>query len=138
MSRARSTAAATAIPVRSDALEAIFVFLSNDRVCVDRFGREASLPGSVDGPGVAQIIEVRQQCDLRYFAGVPAREPPEDHRELGPGQGKGGRRSSVRIANRLAEFHSLGIVRRDITPPNIVVGSEGVPKTRIPLRRTNI
>ncbi|MBN1337210.1 MAG: protein kinase [Deltaproteobacteria bacterium] len=99
------------------------------QACADRLRREVQAASRVRHPGALVAYE------LHEFDGVwvlslpfhPGRTLAERVAEEGPLPGDEVRRLGVRLAEALAEAHRQGVLHRDVTPNNVMLGGRGEP-----------
>src|SRR5258705_1854507 len=98
--------------------------MKNDPSFVDRFKREAEIGELLDHPGVIKVIADSDRTGIymvmEWFEGKTLRELLKEERKLAPERAV---RIAIAIADALEYIHTNGIVRLDIRPENIMVGS---------------
>ncbi|MFW6090246.1 MAG: serine/threonine-protein kinase [Actinomycetota bacterium] len=105
----------------------------NDPVAIERFRVEAKLGANLDHHGIAKVHDVNVDgrndeppwMVQEFFAGVPLSELLEQKGALHPSR-------AAAIVSQAAEAayaaHRVGIVHRDLTPRNLLVGADDVVK----------
>ncbi|MGH9110842.1 MAG: serine/threonine-protein kinase [Acidimicrobiales bacterium] len=101
--------------------------LARDPATRARFGREVAALRKVASPHVAQLLDADVDADMpwlasAYVAGPTLAEQVERHGPLAdaPLRALGGA-----LAEALAGIHAAGVVHRDLTPRNVVLGPDG-------------
>jgi len=96
----------------------------------ERFLREARAASALDHPNVCAVYEVGTDGDDQLFIamafceGRTLKEKRGDER-LAPPEAL---RIAVQVAEGLAQAHAKGIIHRDVTPGNVIVGPDGTVK----------
>ena len=111
------------------ALKVLHSSLTGDNTFLERFHREARITASIDHPNVVKIFEVGEDSG-RHF--ISMEFLPES---LGRVLERSGGLSSesaavfaIQIANGLSAAHRLGVVHRDVKPPNVLINQDGTAK----------
>ena len=106
------------------ALKVLDPALAADRRFRERFLREAALAGTLEHPSVVPIIATGEDAGLLYIAmayvdGVDLRTLLRDQGPLPPDRALS---LLEGIAGALDAAHAAGLVHRDVTPGNVLVG----------------
>ncbi|GGQ85051.1 diguanylate cyclase [Couchioplanes azureus] len=96
---------------------------------VRAFRREGALLASIDHPGVARVHE-RGELDGRPYLLTDLVEGESLSALLAGGRLPAERavRIGIEITSALAAAHAAGLVHRDVTPHNIIVGTDGMAR----------
>src|SRR6185503_6737150 len=106
------------------ALKVLDPALAADRRFRERFLREAALAGRLEHPSVVPIVATGEDAGLLYIAmayvdGVDLRTLLRDQGPLPPDRALS---LLAGIAGALDAAHAAGLVHRDVTPGNVLVG----------------
>ncbi|MGW5880290.1 serine/threonine-protein kinase [Nocardiopsis terrae] len=94
----------------------------------ERFDREATALGMVQGPGVAALVESGQDTDetpwlaLEYVPGLDLATYLKRHDPLDTVTGTA---LGLVLANALTDIHTAGLLHRDLKPANVMLGPDG-------------
>jgi serine/threonine protein kinase len=96
---------------------------------VKRFYSEAEAAATLDHPNIVPIYEVGQHEGQHYFSMGYVDGPSLAAKLDSFGQQP---RDAARLVRQVAEAvqyaHARGVIHRDLKPPNILLGADGVPK----------
>lgn len=120
------TGAAGGAP-RRVALKLLDPGLVDDAAARARFAREVAAAGRVSGPTVAPLLDADVEAPQpwlasAYVAGPTLDQHVERHGPLGPGPL---RALGEALADALVHIHAAGVVHRDLTPRNVLLGPDG-------------
>ncbi len=92
-----------------------------------RFAREVTAAGSVDHPRVARVLAADGEADRPWLATELVVGPSLAHRVAQSGPLAGDELVAVArgLAEALVAVHAAGLVHRDVTPANVVLGVDG-------------
>ncbi|MFH1464736.1 MAG: serine/threonine-protein kinase, partial [Pseudomonadota bacterium] len=111
------------------ALKLLHEHLAQDPSMRERLRRELSIAARLHHPGALVPPELFDLGDA-WALSLPF-HPGETLEELvvrdGPLEPEAVRRLGVRLAEVLAEAHEVGVLHRDVTPRNVLVGPRGEP-----------
>lgn len=94
-----------------------------------RFRREAAAMAQLNHPGLVKVLEVGQQGEQSYLImELVEGETLTQRVERGALSNPVALQMARQLAGALAEVHRHGLVHRDITPNNIMVGAENAVK----------
>jgi outer membrane protein assembly factor BamB len=101
--------------------------LAHDTNLAQRFVREAQAAQAVHSPGVAAVLGAwteggRPWIATEFLAGLTLDQAVES---FGPLPEPAVRALAVSLARTLADIHAVGLIHRDLKPPNIVLTSTG-------------
>ncbi|WP_433700923.1 serine/threonine-protein kinase [Nocardiopsis sp. CA-288880] len=94
----------------------------------ERFDREATALGMVQGPGVASLVESGQDDDetpwlaLEYVPGLDLATYLKRHDPLDAVTGMA---LGLVLADALTDIHTAGLLHRDLKPANVMLGPDG-------------
>ena len=96
----------------------------------EQLRREARIGAGLQHPNVIAVFDVVVEDDERWLVMeyLPARSLAEILRADGPLTPAGAAHVGAQIADALSAMHDKGMVHRDITPSNILVGEDGTAK----------
>jgi eukaryotic-like serine/threonine-protein kinase len=112
---------------RSVVLKILPASLAREDTTRKRFLREARTAGSLEHPNIAAVHEVGELPDGRIWVamswsgGTSLREKEK----AGPLPVEEAVGIAIQIGRGLAKAHDAGMVHRDVTPENVVVGDDG-------------
>jgi serine/threonine protein kinase len=116
-----------AIDLRSGTKVAIKVphpEMESDPAFVDRFGQEMEIGERMEHPGIIKVIanpsRTKIYMVMESFAGKTLRQILNEEQKLNPERAV---RIAAAISNALEYIHARGIMRLDIRPENVMVGS---------------
>ena len=112
---------------REVAVKVISDSLSTEPSYVKRFQREARLAAGVSHPNLVQIYDVGTEDDrpflvMEYVSGGTLADRLLDNQDQPAIDVE---HLAGELLGALARIHELGIVHRDIKPPNILIGTDG-------------
>lgn len=94
----------------------------------ERFERESTALGMVQGPGVAALVDSGQDADeipwlaLEYVPGLDLATYLKRHDPLDEVTGTA---LGLVLANALTDIHTAGLLHRDLKPANVMLGPDG-------------
>ncbi|MEU2974303.1 serine/threonine-protein kinase [Nocardiopsis alba] len=94
----------------------------------ERFERESTALGMVQGPGVAALVDSGQDADeipwlaLEYVPGLDLSTYLKRHDPLDEVTGTA---LGLVLANALTDIHTAGLLHRDLKPANVMLGPDG-------------
>ncbi|WP_051064605.1 serine/threonine-protein kinase [Nocardiopsis halotolerans] len=94
----------------------------------ERFDRESTALGMVQGPGVAALVAVSEPGDetpwlaMEYVPGLDLATYLERHDPLDAVTGAA---LGLVLASALTEIHTAGLLHRDLKPANVMLGPDG-------------
>ncbi|MFV2197732.1 serine/threonine-protein kinase [Nocardiopsis sp. LOL_012] len=94
----------------------------------ERFDREATALGMVQGPGTAALLAVSESSDegpwlaLEYVPGLDLATYLDRHDPL---DAVAGAALGLVLANALTDIHAAGLLHRDLKPANVMLGPDG-------------
>ncbi len=94
----------------------------------ERFDRESTALGMVQGPGVAALVAVSERDDetpwlaMEYVSGLDLATYLERNDPLDEVDGAA---LGLVLASALTEIHTAGLLHRDLKPANVMLGSDG-------------
>jgi eukaryotic-like serine/threonine-protein kinase len=96
---------------------------------VKRFYSEAEAAATLDHPNIVPIYEVGQHEGQHYFT-MGYVDGPSLAAKLEPAgwQPKEAARLLRQIAEAVQYAHARGVIHRDLKPPNVLLGADGVPR----------
>jgi WD40 repeat protein/tRNA A-37 threonylcarbamoyl transferase component Bud32 len=96
---------------------------------VKRFYSEAEAAATLDHPNIVPIFEVGQHEGQHYFT-MGYVDGPSLAAKLEPAgwQPKEAARLVRQIAEAVQYAHARGVIHRDLKPPNVLLGADGVPR----------
>jgi TPR repeat protein/predicted Ser/Thr protein kinase len=99
-------------------------------IFVERLEREAKIAAALDHPGIVTIYSVGWYCDQPYVVMQFVDGPTLDSllRAGGPFDREETKRILKEVADALDHAHEMGVIHRDIKPPNIMLGRGGMVK----------
>lgn len=99
----------------------------DDLVAAERLGREVRALQSLRHPAVPQIVDAEFDDDLTFvvFELVPGDTLFDHVQRSGPLVGEELASFAERTASALEAVHAAGVIHRDVTPSNIMMGPEG-------------
>ncbi len=111
------------------ALKILHDHLARDPAMRDRLRREVVAAARLRHPGalVAHELHDLQGTWALSLPFHPGQTITETVAEQGPMDADALRRLGVRLAEVLAEAHSAGLLHRDLTPSNVMIGARGEP-----------
>jgi serine/threonine protein kinase len=120
------TGAAGGAP-RRVALKLLDPGLVDDREARARFAREVAAARLVTGPAVAALLDADVDADRPWLASAYVAGPTlDDHvARHGPLAAGALRSLGEALADALGSIHAAGVVHRDLTPRNVVLGPDG-------------
>jgi hypothetical protein len=109
------------------ALKLIDPTLAADPSMRARFAREAAALRKVDSPFVARLLDADTEAELPWLASAYVAGPTlADHvARHGPLGEPALRALGAALAEALVAIHAAGVVHRDLTPRNVVLGPDG-------------
>ncbi|WP_062304665.1 serine/threonine-protein kinase [Demequina subtropica] len=98
-----------------------------DQVAAARLAREVRALQSLRHPAVPQILDAELDDDETFvvFELVPGKTLFDDIQEHGPLAGHALAAFAERTASALEAVHAAGVVHRDVTPSNVMMGPDG-------------
>jgi serine/threonine protein kinase len=92
-----------------------------------RFAREVAAARRVDHPGVQRVLDADAQAERPWLAMALVAGPTLAQRVAtdGPIVGPELHDLATRLAEALAAVHAVGVVHRDVSPANVVLGADG-------------
>src|SRR3954463_4525530 len=104
--------------------------LNNNARLLNRFLNEVQISQRLVSPNVVRVLDSGRDNDYVYLVmecieGADLRTLIRENAPCDPGEAK---RVIQGVIGALMEAHPLGIVHRDITPQNILIGDDGVVK----------
>lgn len=120
------TGAAGGAP-RRVALKLLDPGLVDDRASRARFNREVAAARRVHGPSVAALLDADVDATQPWLASAYVAGPTLDEQVARHGPLTSGalRALGVALADALESIHVAGVVHRDLTPRNVVLGPDG-------------
>jgi serine/threonine protein kinase/WD40 repeat protein len=96
---------------------------------VKRFYSEAEAAATLDHPNIVPIYEVGQHEGQHYFS-MGYVDGPSLAAKLEPAgwQPKQAARLVRQVAEAIQYAHARGVIHRDLKPPNVLLGADGVPR----------
>ncbi|MFT3706323.1 MAG: protein kinase [Archangium sp.] len=121
---------------RPVALKMLRKELSNDSEMWGRFEREAQLVSQLENPHVVRVFDFGRTSDGHLFLAMEFVEGDTLDKRLqdgGPFEPRRAVEVITQVLDGLAEAHNLGVVHRDLKPPNIMLGArrEGGERAKI-------
>ncbi|MBL8911610.1 MAG: serine/threonine protein kinase, partial [Archangium sp.] len=109
--------------------------LSTDPEMWGRFEREAQLVSQLENPHVVRVFDFGKTSDGQLFLAMEFVEGDTLDKRLanGPLEPRRAVEIITQVLDGLAEAHNLGVVHRDLKPPNIMLGArrEGGDRAKI-------
>jgi len=96
---------------------------------VKRFYSEAEAAATLDHPNIVPIYEVGQHEGQHYFS-MGYVDGPSLAAKLEPAgwEPKAAARLVRQVAEAIQYAHARGVIHRDLKPPNVLLGADGVPR----------
>ena len=112
---------------REAALKVIRADLAADRRFQARFEREIRILRTVEGAGIAAIIDADADGAVPWFATeyIPGPTLVEAIERDGPLSPENVQTLAVALPRALQSLHSLGVVHRDVKPSNVILTADG-------------
>jgi hypothetical protein len=104
--------------------------ISNDAQILERFRREGEALRELNHPNIVKMLDMLQHENAYYL--IMEYIDGGDLADLLEARGKLPVRDAIKIALELADAlsraHHVGIIHRDIKPPNVLIASNGTPR----------
>jgi serine/threonine protein kinase len=101
--------------------------LASDKICVERFLREARVAAQLEHPNIIDIYDVGQKNKYYYFV-MPCMPGPTLRQLLGDWK-RFTPKEALAILGQLADAldyaHSQGLIHRDVKPDNVIFDEKG-------------
>jgi eukaryotic-like serine/threonine-protein kinase len=125
--RAEDPTGASGGAPRLVAIKLLDTRLARDPVVRARFGREVAALRKVASPHVAQLLDADVDADVPWLASAYVAGPTlaEQVERYGPLAGAPLLALGKALAEALTGIHAAGVVHRDLTPRNVVLGPDG-------------
>jgi len=115
---------------RTVAVKVLSPAATDDRELVARFGREARAAAALNHPNIVAVFDSGADGDLHYLVMEYVQGQSLAALLRREGVLEPGRVAEVgrQVCQALAAAHAVGLVRRDITPGNVLVDAAGLVK----------
>ena len=112
---------------RSVALKILPASLAQEETTRKRFLQEARTAGSLEHPNIASVHEVGELADGRIWVAMSwsGGQSLREKEKSGPLSVEEAVGIAIQIGRGLEKAHEAGVVHRDVTPENVVVGEDG-------------
>ncbi len=125
--RAEDPTGASGGAPRLVAIKLLDTRLARDPAIRARFGREVAALRKIASPHVAQLLDADVDADMPWLASAYVAGPTlaEQVERYGPLADAPLRALGAALAEALTGIHAAGVVHRDLTPRNVVLGPDG-------------